>query len=191
VADVLSGVPTILEMRVGRGGGDCKGRWSKMERMMRITRGAGKIILALLAAVLIPILIWVALGVAVYKKIRQRQVQRKPAPTMGQILAAAGLTIREETMGGTPVAAMTFTQQSATQFQQLLGRVGLTIHDEPAPKHCWEILHCPPEKQKACPTYARRDLPSWVAIGLGKDKEIGEVCANSTLVDLKKLPSRA
>ena len=51
-----------------------------MERMMRIARGTGKVILALLGVALMPILIWVALGVVVYQKMRQRQVQRKPVP---------------------------------------------------------------------------------------------------------------
>ena len=61
-----------------------------MERMMRIARGTGKVILALLGVALMPILIWVALGVVVYQKMRQRQVQRKPVPTIGQILVRAG-----------------------------------------------------------------------------------------------------
>lgn len=60
-----------------------------MERMMRIARGTGKVMLAILAGALMPILIWVALGVAVYQVMRQRQVQRKPVPTIGQILAGA------------------------------------------------------------------------------------------------------
>ena len=162
-----------------------------MERTKKLARGIGKVILALLAGILMPILIWVALGVAVNQKIRQRQLRRAPAPTIGEILTKAGLTLQEKPTTGTLVAAKTFMQQPVTEVHQLLARAGLTIYDEAVPKHCWEILHCPPEKQKTCPAYARRDVPGWVAIGLGKGGRISEVCVNSALLDLRRLPSQA
>ena len=59
-----------------------------MERMKRAMRGTGKVMLAVLAGVLMPVLIWIALGVAMNQKLRQRSVERKPA-TIGEILTEA------------------------------------------------------------------------------------------------------
>ncbi len=56
-----------------------------MERMKQIARGVGKVILALLGGVLIPILIWVALGVAVNQRVQEKRLQREPAPKTGLI----------------------------------------------------------------------------------------------------------
>ncbi len=162
-----------------------------MERIKRVAGGIGKVILALLGGILFPILIWVALGVAVNQKLRERKPQRAPTPTIGEILAAAGLSIQAETAAGEAIAAKTFMQQPVSEISKLLARAGLTIHEEAIPTHCWEILHCAPEKREACLAYARRDVPSWVAIGLGKGGRISEVCVNSTLLDVKTLPSRA
>ncbi len=61
-----------------------------MNGTKKVAKGVGKVILALLAAVLMPILIWVALGVALNQKLRGREVQRAPVPTIGEILAKAG-----------------------------------------------------------------------------------------------------
>ena len=162
-----------------------------MERIKRVAGGTGKVVLALIGGILFPILIWVALGVAVNQKLRERRPQRAPAPTIGEILTAAGLTIQAETATGQAMAARTFMQQPVSEVSKLLTRAGLTIQEEAIPKHCWEILNCPPEKREACPAYARRDVPSWVAIGLGRAGRISEVCVNSTLLDVKALPSKA
>ncbi len=162
-----------------------------MERVKQIARGVGKVILALLGGILMPILIWVALGVAVYQRVQEKRVQREPAPTIGEVLAVAGLTIQGEATTGKPAAAKVFMQQPVSEIRELVARAGLTIHDEAAPKHCWEILHCSPEKREACPAYARRDMPCWVAIGLGKGGRISEVCVNCTFLDLKALPLQA
>lgn len=159
-----------------------------MERVKQIARGFGKVSLALLGGALMPILIPMALGVAVNQRMRERRLQREPAPTIGEILETAGLTIQGEATTDKAVAAKTFVRQPVSEIGKLLARAGLTIHDEAAPKHCWEILQCSPEKREACPAYARRDLPSWVAIGLGKGGRISEVCVNSTLLDLKTPP---
>ena len=159
-----------------------------MERVKQITGGVGKVILALLGGILFPILIWVALGVALNQKLRERKLQRAPAPTIGEILAAAGLAIQEEATIESPVAARTFMQQPVSEIHKLLARAGLTIHEEAVPKHCWEVLHCPPQKREACPAHVRRDVPSWVAIGLGKGGQISEACVNGILIDLKARP---
>lgn len=162
-----------------------------MEKIMQSVRGVGKVLLALLGGILFPILIWVALGVAVYQKVRERAVQRKPAPTIGEILAAAGLSVQTDANTDKAVVAKVFAQQPVSEISKLLARAGLTIHEEAAPKHCWEILHCPPEKRQACPSYVHRDLPCWVAIGLGKGGQASEVCVNGTLLDARALPMRA
>ncbi len=70
-----------------------------MKRIKRIGWGVGKVVLALLAGILMPILIWVALGAAVTQKLREKRQQRKSAPTIAEILAAAGINVREETAG--------------------------------------------------------------------------------------------
>ena len=158
-----------------------------MERTKKIAKSAGKVMLALLGGILMPILIWVALGVAISHKIRERAPQRKPAPTIGEILAAAGLTVEGEPATGGPVAAKVFMQQPASELNRLLAKAGMSIQEEAIPKHCWEILHCSPEKRETCPAYARRDVPSWVAIGLDKGERVSQVCVNSTLFDLKTL----
>ncbi len=162
-----------------------------MERIKRITGGTGKVILVLLGGILFPILIWVALGVAVNQKLRERRPKRVPAPTIGEILTAAGLTIQAENAAGQSAAEKTFMQQPVSEINNLLARAGLSIHEEAVPKHCWEILHCPPDKREACPAYAHRDVPSWVAIGLGKGGQTSEVCVNSTLLNVHELPSKA
>ena len=106
-----------------------------MKGTKKVLRGTGKVILALLTGVFMPILIWVALGVAISQRVRQRTPKQAPVPIIGEILAAAGLTIQEETTTGKTVAARTFTQQPASEIRQLLARAGLAIHDEPTPKY--------------------------------------------------------
>jgi hypothetical protein len=77
-------------------------------------------------------------------------------------------------------------QQPASELNKFLAKAGLSIQEEAIPKHCWEVLHCSPEKRETCPAYARRDVPSWVAIGLDKGGRVSEVCVNSTLFDLDR-----
>ena len=161
-----------------------------MEKVKRIARGAGKVSLALLGGVLIPILTPVALGVAVNQRVREKRLRQEPARTIGQILAAAGLTIQGEATGDKSVAVKVFMQQPVSEIGKLVAKAGLSIQEE-APRHCWEILHCSLEKREACPAYARRDVPSWVAVGLGKDERISDVCVNHTLIDLRALPRQA
>ena len=67
-------------------------RRCRMKRTKQIIRGVGKVMLALTVGILMPILLWVALGVAVYQKVHVRRLQRELAPTTGEILRAAGLT---------------------------------------------------------------------------------------------------
>ncbi len=108
-----------------------------MKRTKQIARGTGKVILALFAVALMPILVWVALGAALNERLREKKLRRAPAPTDGEIVT-------------TP---------------------GLTTHEPAVPKHCWEVLHCRPEQRETCPARARRDIPRWVAAGLGKGTE--------------------
>ncbi len=58
-----------------------------MKGMMKIARGTGNVFLALLGGIFMPVLIWVALGVALNKKLRERSVQPEPTPAVGETLA--------------------------------------------------------------------------------------------------------
>ena len=55
----------------------------------KIAKVTGKVMLAILGAILMPVLIWVALGAAIYQS-HQRKAQAEQTPTLGQILAWAG-----------------------------------------------------------------------------------------------------
>ena len=61
-----------------------------MKGMMKLARGTGKVFLALLGGILMPILIWVALGVALNKKLREKEVRQAEVLTNGEILAKDG-----------------------------------------------------------------------------------------------------
>jgi hypothetical protein len=60
-----------------------------MGKTKRVFRTIGKICLVVVGCALAPILIWVALGVALHQRARAKAVG-KPAPRIGEILAAAG-----------------------------------------------------------------------------------------------------
>ena len=154
-----------------------------MVRVKQVARGTGKVSLILLGVILMPILISVGLGMTIGQRVQGRKLQRKPAPTIGEILAAAGLTIQEGATENQAVAAKTFRQQPISELHQLIARAGLIIHDEAAPKHCWEILHCSSQKRDACPVYARRDIPGWVAKGLAKGGQISGEASDCILLD--------
>ena len=50
----------------------------------------GKVMVALVAGVLMPVMIWIALGVALQQKAaEQKSAKQAAAPTLGEILAAA------------------------------------------------------------------------------------------------------
>lgn len=153
-----------------------------MARRKQIARGTGKVMLILLGVILMPILISVGLGMTIGQRVQGKKLQRKQAPTIGEILAAAGLTIQEEATGDKAIATKTFRQQPISELNQLIARAGLIIHDEAAPKHCWEILQCPSQKRDACPIYARRDIPGWVAKGLAEGGQISPE-SDCTLLD--------
>jgi len=65
-----------------------------MKGMIKVARGTGKVVLALLAAVFMPVLIWVALGVALNKKLREKEARQAEVPTIGEILTEADQTIK-------------------------------------------------------------------------------------------------
>jgi len=67
-----------------------------MKGMIKIAKGTGKVILALLTGILMPILIWVALGVVMNQKLREKRVKQTETPTIGEILAKAGLNIHRD-----------------------------------------------------------------------------------------------
>lgn len=59
-----------------------------MEKTKKITKGIGKVFTALLGIVLMPVLIWVAMGTAIYQKTHVRKAQTETTPTFKQILQA-------------------------------------------------------------------------------------------------------
>ncbi len=88
-------------------------------------RKVASILLALLAGVLFPILIWIGFGVAVYQRLCERSFQREPARTLGEILAAAGLEIQWEFSEGRSPAVPVFTKRRMSEIRELLTRAGL------------------------------------------------------------------
>ncbi len=108
-----------------------------MNAMRRTAGSTAKVFLALLGGILFPVLVWVALGVALSQRVRGRRLNQTPAPAPARLPGAAGRSSGEEIYGG-------------------------------AAKPCWEILHCPSETRETCPSYARRDIPAWVAARLSK-----------------------
>lgn len=64
-----------------------------MKKLVEITKGFGKVMLAILTAVLMPILIWVGLGVAINRKMQEKRVREAAAPTIGEALGKAKITI--------------------------------------------------------------------------------------------------
>jgi len=67
-----------------------------MEKMKKIAKGTGKVFLALLTAVCMPILIWVALGVAINRKMAEKNAERKLAPAIDETLVANHATIQDK-----------------------------------------------------------------------------------------------
>ena len=65
-----------------------------MKGLIKVAKGTGKVVLALLIGVFMPILIWVALGVALNKKMREKTVQEREVETIGEILNKASETIK-------------------------------------------------------------------------------------------------
>ena len=139
-----------------------------MKTIMKIAKGTGKVIPALLTGILMPILIWVALGVALNRKLGEKKIKQTIKPATIDALARAGLFIQDEAARGKMVAEKITTQKPVLEIQEFLTKAGLTSCDETVTKPCWQILNCPPERRQACPTYIRRDMPHWVAKEHGK-----------------------
>jgi hypothetical protein len=60
-----------------------------MEKTRKALKTIGKICLVIIGCALAPVLIWVALGVAIHQRAKAKEAG-KPAPTIGEILATAG-----------------------------------------------------------------------------------------------------
>ncbi len=63
-----------------------------MNGTKRAAAAVGKVILVLVGGMLFPVLIWVALGVALNQKLRAGRAQGPTAPTIGEILGTARWT---------------------------------------------------------------------------------------------------
>lgn len=65
-----------------------------MKGMIKVAKGTGKVVLALLVGVFMPILIWIALGVALNRKMREKAARQTEVETIGEILNRANETIK-------------------------------------------------------------------------------------------------
>ena len=76
-----------------------------------------------LVAIFFPLLIWVALGVALYQWSRETALRR--LRTVGEILAAAGLPIQWAATRDDSLATAVFPKRPVSEMQELLARAGL------------------------------------------------------------------
>jgi hypothetical protein len=139
-----------------------------MKGMIRITKGTGKVIRALLTGILMPLLIWVALVVALIHKLREMKQMKVQPMTESEILERAGLTIQEQVATEKSPAMKTIIQQPECEIFELLAKAGINAHVETETTHCWKVLNCPLERYGACPSNVRRDIPLWAVKGLDK-----------------------
>ena len=80
-------------------------------------------VLFFLVGIFFPLLIWVALGVALYQWSREMALRR--LRTVGEILAAAGLSIQWAITGDNSPATTTFAKRPVSETLELLARAGL------------------------------------------------------------------
>jgi uncharacterized membrane protein YraQ (UPF0718 family) len=71
-------LPDMMSVRMG-GGEEKRIRRTTMERMQKIAKRTGKVVLALLAGVLMPVLVWAAVGVAARQALKAQQRTAAPA----------------------------------------------------------------------------------------------------------------
>jgi hypothetical protein len=66
--------------KIGEKGG------AEMKRIEKVVKGIGKVILALLTGIFMPLLVWVGLGVAINQKVTKKAIQPKTVPAAGDTL---------------------------------------------------------------------------------------------------------
>jgi hypothetical protein len=66
-----------------------------MNKIMKVVKGTGKVILALLTGIFMPILLWIGLGVALNQKLRAKKQVTETAPTIGEILNKTKVVIEK------------------------------------------------------------------------------------------------
>jgi len=76
-----------------------------------------------LVGIFFPLLIWVALGVALYQWSREMALRR--LRTVGEILATAGLPIQWAATGDDSPATAMFPKRPVAEMRELLARAGL------------------------------------------------------------------
>ena len=64
-----------------------------MNKMMKVLQGTGKFILALFMGIFSPILLWIGLGMALNKKLREKQQVPEKARTIGEVLDGAQIEL--------------------------------------------------------------------------------------------------
>ena len=119
-----------------------------MLELKKIAKGTCKVILALLTGMLMPILIWVALGMIINQKMQTKKLKQTVVDKL--------------------VEPKKFIPQPIEEIHQHLAITGLYTLENTFTKHCWEALNCPPERYNNCPASNRREIPYWALSGPGK-----------------------
>ena len=57
-----------------------------MKRTMKVARGTGKVFLAMLCGVIIPILIWIGLGTAIVQRVRETRGKKVEVRRLGEAM---------------------------------------------------------------------------------------------------------
>ncbi len=95
------------------------------EPLLRALRRSAFAAVSVLAGILYPVLIWVGLFAAMRERARRWRLQRAPVRTVGEVLAAVGLTLGwEGPKEATPVAAL-FLPMPISEVRRVLVEAGL------------------------------------------------------------------
>ena len=93
------------------------------QRVDTVVSRAAHAALFFLVGIFFPILIWVGLGIALNRWIRESAVHQPR--TVGKVLASAGISIRWESPAASSLAMALFVKQPMSEIQELLARAGL------------------------------------------------------------------
>ena len=90
----LTGLSCIMRVEsrkreIGKTGG------TQMKNIMKVAKGIGKVVIAILTGIMMPILLWVGLGVALNQKLRAKKHVTETAPTIGEILNKTKITVEK------------------------------------------------------------------------------------------------
>jgi len=119
IAVIVISIPAAFVWYLNIGGMYARTEQRGVTVMKRIAYAA----LFFLVGIFFPLLIWVALGVALYQWSREMAFRR--LHTVGEILAAAGLPIQWAASGDNSLATAMFPKRPVSEMWELLARAGL------------------------------------------------------------------